>query len=124
MKDVTHHSPVGALVRSEYDNLFKTIAAGEWCVRSDGHVESPQGYFSITEIPKHQGELAEMIDALELDSEQSAQIRDLAGGISSGWFVTIENSDGIIFVYEMPSKFAAENAYESLDLDFMKWESE
>jgi hypothetical protein len=124
MKHNNWHTASGELVASLYDNLFKTIVCGGWNIKSDGDVESPSGFFALVEIPKPGGELDEMSGALELDEEMQRQIEDLASSISTGWFVTHENSDGLIFVYEMPSELAAKHAYSELEAEFAKWDND
>jgi hypothetical protein len=109
--------PLGSsFIDSRFDNIFKTIVSSEWCVRSDGNVESNTGYFSITEIPDHTGErgqFAELFDADEL-----ATFEDL----KSGWYITVENNQGLIFVYPQATEKVAWRQYNDLNKEYGEWE--
>lgn len=72
------------------DAAFKQIITAGWNVKSGGDVESPQGFFAVIEIPAHKGELADMIDAVELSDE------DVATLPQAGWYFTVENEHGQI----------------------------
>jgi hypothetical protein len=100
---------------SKWDALFKEIITAGWAVKSDGHVESPQGYFAVVEIPDHQGELDEMKDALDLLPGEEMP--------PSGWYFTIENNQGLIFVYRTIDRNAAFFFKERME-EFAKWDVE
>ena len=104
----------GTYIDKIFDATFRALVGSGWCVKSDGHVESPQGYFSITEIPSNEGELNEMKDA-----QDYAYVWPEAG-----WYVTIENSDGFIFVYPMKDEEQAILVYTKLADAFAKWDNE
>lgn len=112
-------SDLVVLVDSKYDSLFKEIITAGWCIKSDGHVESPQGYFALVEIPAHRGELVEMFDAVEPQS-----LGDLDEWPESGWYVTVENSDGLIHVYKCAAKYLAEDAFAEREGAFARWDAE
>lgn len=99
---------------NHFDSLFKALVGSGWCVVSDGHVESPQGYFSITEIPSHKGELTEMKDALDYAYAWP----------EAGWYVTIEDNAGFIFVYPAKDRDRAFLVYTLLADAFAKWDNE
>lgn len=105
----------GELQPAEFDNLFKGIITDGWAERSDGHVESPQGYFAVVEIPAPGGELTEMGDALGWEQYQPVP--------KSGWYLTIENSDGLIYVYRATSA-EVHKAFDDLAERFARWEAE
>lgn len=108
--------PLTVLMDAKYDSLFKSIITAEWCVKSDGHVESPQGYFSITEIPEHPGELKDMQEAVE------EGMRPFTDWPPAGWYFTVEDSNGMIRVYQL-SKAQAEQRFESFLKEFTEWEA-
>lgn len=103
------------LLDSQYDSLFKAIISAGWNVKSDGHVEASAGFFALTEIPDNMPELEQMQEAVDNSATVDTDWPD------AGWYVSTENSDGIIFVYEFPSKSAAEDAYEKLEADYTAW---
>jgi hypothetical protein len=98
----------------QFDRLFKELVTIEWCVKSDGHVESPQGYFAIVEIPSHPGELNEMMEALSTPYDFPA----------SGWFITVEDNMGFIFVYRTSGEAQANELYDLLLDQYVKWDAE
>ncbi len=103
------------MLDSKFDSLFKSIITAGWCVKSDGHVEAPQGYFSITEIPALPGELREMFEAVEEGTWEEWY------GLPSGWYFTTENSDGVIFVYPC-SQADAEAAFSESLAGYSMWD--
>lgn len=103
----------------DYTQFFKqTITAG-WNVRGDGHVEAPTGYFALIEVPPHQGEFADLMDAV-FDTEKPENI-DLP---PVGWYVTVENDQGILRWTRFPSKTQAKLQYERLVKEFIAWDTE
>ena len=114
VSDATEPHSEMRLLDSQYDNLFKAIISAGWNVKSDGDVEAPSGFFALVEVPDHPGELSEMQDAVgdeTIDDEWP----------DCGWYVTREDSDGLIFVYEQSSQRVAETAYDKLQDDFLDW---
>ena len=107
------------LLDAQYDNLFKTLVTAEWCVKSDGNVEAPTGYFSITEIPVHEGEFREMRDAIY--DQLEAELRVDEAWPAAGWYVTIENSDGVMFAYEVDSEATAKYIFAQLEQQYLDW---
>ncbi len=100
------------------DNTFKTIITAGWNVKSDGDVQSPTGHFALVEIPLHAGELAEMLDACDLDPTQHAIPME-------GWYVVRENNDGLVeyfgYPHSGPGKREAEAQYARHERDFSSW---
>jgi hypothetical protein len=103
----------------QYDSLFKTIITGGWCIKSDGEVEASSGYFSLTEIPSHPGELKEMYEAIT-DGDTTTE-HSLDKWPDAGWYTTVELNTGIIFVFEHPTEQAAEIAYGEALAEYMRW---
>lgn len=98
------------LLHGKYDLLFKEIVISEWCVSSDGNVESPSGYFSLTEIPNLENEMHEAVD-----SKEEYEWPD------SGWYITQELNTGIIWVFEYPNEEKAQKEYDRLLAEFIEW---
>lgn len=114
------HAPgMPRLLHDKYDPLFKEIVGSSWCVRSSGNVEAPSGFFSVTEIPDNVHELDDMRDALIERLEGTFD--DLAAWPAPGWYVTVENSDGIIFVYEVRDEVEANFQFANLEDQFDVW---
>jgi hypothetical protein len=107
---------------SKHDNLFKELITAGWCVKSDGNVEAPTGYFSITEIPDHHGELVEMRDAITCDADRAPdEYQFLDNWPESGWYFTTENSDGIIYVYKV-DKVSANRFFDEYSRQYSAWD--
>jgi hypothetical protein len=102
----------------KYDALFKEIVLAGWATRSDGNVDSPTGYFAVVEIPDHLHELAEMRDAVDPDSSLVTDWPE------SGWYVTVENSDGLIWVFRAGSQLQADTAYDEQVLAYADWDDQ
>lgn len=118
MKPQSDHTPVTPnLIHHRYDNLFKEIITAGWNVSSDGNVESSWGFFAITEIPSHPGEFADMVTAVAPDTEVG-EFRQMVRELPAGWYFTIENSDGLIWVYQCESELQAKHIFESRLKDF------
>lgn len=107
------------MLDSKYDNTFKSIISAGWAVKSDGNVEAVTGYFALIELPSNDAERAELIDAVadSLDPDQLAELGDL----TPGWFVSWEDSNGIIRVYRQDSQAVAEHRYADLERDYAVW---
>lgn len=69
--------------------LFKAMLNESWFTESEGHVESPQGFFGWTVI--EEADLKEIFDAFE----DTIRAYGNPGDISGVWYAWI-NSDGII----------------------------
>ena len=102
---------------SNHDEIFKQIISAGWAVKSNGDVDSPSGYFAVVEIPGKTGELAEMRDAVEPHGDY----RYLTNWPDPGWYVTLENEYGQIFVYKAGSQITAMAEYSRLEVDYMLW---
>lgn len=116
MKDQNYFSPASPdMVASEYDGLFKSIITAGWNTESDGNVESPYGFFALVELPAHEGEFTELAEAVfEDDTEAIEQLRNLP----RGWYFTMENSDGLIWVYEMIGELSAKHIFANRQAAF------
>lgn len=103
-----------SLLHTDYDNLFKAIVTAAWNIKSGGDVESVTGSYALVEIPTFPGELAEMQDAVDDDTIEDEWP-------DCGWYVTIEDSDGLIYVYEFHNQRDAELGYDKLDDEYSDW---
>lgn len=123
----TQHDPASRmtlypLLDSKYDSLFKTIVTAQWNVKSDGNVESPSGFFALVEIPLSFSERFEMMRAVEdaIDAESAF----LLGNMDGGWYLTQEDNNGIIYVYQMETELQAQRFYKDLERTYADWENE
>lgn len=102
-----------------YEAAFKQIITAGWAVKSDGHVESPSGFFAQVEIPGHWAELRDMLDAVELTRED-------VDGLEQGWYVTKENSDGILTYWYLGRGSRGESTswrlFDTYMTTFTEWE--
>lgn len=103
-----------------HDEIFRQIISTGWAVKSNGDVDSPSGYFAVVEIPGDTGSLAEMRDAVEPHGEY----RYLTNWPDPGWYVTLENELGQIFVYKTGSQITAMGEYYRLEADYERWMGE
>lgn len=101
---------------SKYDRLFKEIVPAGWCDESSGNVEAPSGYFSIISYtPLDRASFVDMLDDTDLI--------DLFDELESGFFLTQENSDGLIWVYHGPES-AIRSIYAMLGEVYCAWEDD
>lgn len=103
------------LLHEQYDGLFKTIVSSEWGERSSGNVESPSGYFALVEIPSSEGERHEMVEALEVGEFILPD---------PGWYLTIENNGGLIWVHQYQSHYSAQREYNKLERLYVAWDTD
>ena len=114
------------MLDSKYDNFFKAVVTAEWCVKSDGNVEAPSGFFALVEVPSHQGEYQQMVEAV-FDEPRTVSWADYMRDHypempAPGWYVTTELSTGIIVVMEYPLQIAADKAYRELFDAYAMWD--
>ena len=117
----THTPQSPRLVAQRYDNLFKYIISSGWGVKSDGSVEAASHFFAMVEIPSHPGERKEMHDALFHDEQLTGDYKQYFGELPPGWYFTVEDEFGLIWVYEMRDKADAEHAYEAHEKIYQMW---
>lgn len=92
MTEMTTPQFVG-VVSSEYDASFKEIISAGWAETSTGAVDE-MGHWALIPIPEN--ERGELVDAVFSDGELPRP--------DPGWYVAVENSDGIIVVYSYPDE--------------------
>lgn len=107
-------------LHSQYDSLFKAIVNGGWANESDGDVAAPSGAFALITI--------EHVEAPSVwgafgneDYLTEGQLLWMWSGQLAGYYVTVENSDGIITVWTYDSPEGARNAFNGLEAQFGQW---
>jgi hypothetical protein len=99
---------------SEWDSFFKGLVTAGWCVKSDGDVDSTTGYFALTEVGKTDATDPEFRSVLE-SMHWYGDLPDV------GWYVSVEDSAGFIFVYQYANQYGAETAYAELETRYDNW---
>lgn len=111
------------MLHEQYDRLFKAIVSGGWDTMSGGDVEAPTGFFTL--ICNEYDECQEMWEAFgNEDNLTESQLKWLWSGILAGYYVTTENSDGIIQVWAYDSLDDARSAFEGMETQFSNWYNE
>lgn len=100
------------------EGVFRSIVNAGWHVKSDGHVEFPVGYFSVVEIPAHEGERAEMRDAVFGENLDEEKIFDK---LPSGWYFVTQHNDGNIYVTQCKDEADANQRYANLETVYAEW---
>lgn len=101
----------------DLDTAFKAIVAAGWAMKSDGNVEAPTGYFA--KIPISKEELPELMDAVFGHVDDPDEVT-----IEPGYYVTKENSDGIIWIWKYNAKFLMDSHYASLEREYAEWSAD
>lgn len=96
------------------DDAFRQIISAGWNVTSGGDVEGPFGHYAVVEIPFHQGEFDQLVDASELTSEQ-------VGTLVRGYYFVAENSDGMMFLTTFNSLEGALDQWRQIDGFHLEW---
>lgn len=98
--------------------LFREMLNEGWFTDSDGHVESPTGYFGyVTNLP---AELAEVREAFEDTLDVYGPVAD--DGLIGSWVAQI-NNQGIIAIQPAESDQAAREWFETVQADYIAWEN-
>lgn len=100
------------------EGVMRSIVNAGWHVKSDGHVEFPSGYFSVVEIPAHEGERAEMRDAVFGENLDEEQVFDK---MPSGWYFVTQHNDGSIYVTQCKDEADANQRYDNLETVYAEW---
>jgi hypothetical protein len=111
------------LLHQQYDNMFKDIVTSEWCDSSDGNVESPQGYFTLTTIERNEvtDYLTNFATVSNLDARTQSYIHAWPGQLA-GHYVTQEDSHGIIRVFAFDRYRDALDHYAKLEEGYGEWD--
>lgn len=111
------------LLHGQYDRLFKGIVSGGWDNESSGNVEAPCGFFALIIIERN--ECHEVWDAFgNEDYLDEGQLKWMWEGQLAGYYLTTENSDGIIHVWAYDEAHEARSAFNSLEEQYQKWDDE
>lgn len=102
---------VGTQVNTELARCFRQIVTAGWANMSDGHVESPVGYFSLVTIEPN--ELASLADAV-FDGEETPTIYP-------GAYLVVEDSGGNTTLNEYLSNNGALRAFKALQRMYNDW---
>jgi hypothetical protein len=103
------------------EGVFRSIANAGWGVKSDGDVEAPVGYFTLVEIPSHDGERAEMRDAVFGENLDEEAIFDK---VEAGWYIVTQSSTGNIFVNPCKDEVEANKRYSNLEEGYSEFVGE
>lgn len=106
------------MIYGTIEGVFRSIVNAGWHVKSDGHVEFPVGYFSVVEIPAHEGERAEMRDAVFSDDEVEAEAFDK---VEAGWYFVTQHNDGNVYVTLCNGEDDADQRYANLESVYADW---
>lgn len=118
--DPSHAAHENRLLHEQYDRLFKSIVSGDWANESEGDVEAPTGFFSLILIEYNECE--EVWNAFASYPDLSdCQMKVLWSGMLAGYYLTTEDSNGIIRVYAYDEPDDARRAYEALVHQFGEW---
>ena len=96
----------------DLDNAFKQIISAGWAMKSDGNVEAPCGYFA--KIPIEPNELDELMNAVFDDDPPESRIEP-------GYYVTKEDSNGLIWIWKYDSKFMMDSMYAAFEREYIAW---
>lgn len=115
------------LLHLKYDNFFKALVARDLVADATGNVESPSGYVALVNIPKDIYQFSEIVELIS-DLGGLDELFDEDGHPSkfpaAGWYVTLENSMGMIFVHEFQREADARAAYIADHETYLKWVEE
>jgi hypothetical protein len=107
-------STLGTQINTPLARTFRTIVSAGWANLSDGHVDSPQGYFSLVHIEPT--EVSELIDGV-FDGQP-----DLT--IYPGSYLVLEDSNGNTTLTEYLSLARAIEVWNQLNLEFSIWDAD
>lgn len=104
----------------KYDNFFKTLVTGGWANESDGNVEAPSGYFAKVII--RDNEHAEVVQAFGEEYESISGNEDDKRFATTGFFGTLEDSNGFIWVTKFTDEADLDDWYAGLQEQFSTWD--
>ena len=97
---------------------FRSIVSAGWNVKSGGEADAPTGHFAIVEIPIHDGERAEMRDAVFSDSPEEGEAFDT---IPAGWFMVIEDFQGNVGLVKLDHEAEANKLFQHYEKAYAEW---
>jgi hypothetical protein len=108
-----------ALLDQKYDNLWKAIITAGWNDESSGDVEAPCGFFTITSYSP--ADAAGFQDLLS-HQDYGSDFQQLFTELETGFYVTTENSLGMIFVFHVQTEAEAREWYRLMSNEYVGWE--
>jgi hypothetical protein len=111
------------LLHEQYDRLFKSMVSGQWANESNGDVDSITGYFALIIIEPPECEEAWNAFANE-DTLDEGQLKWMWSGQLAGYYVTREDSNGLIFVTAYDDVRDARQAMDDLNSQYNRWADE
>lgn len=105
---------------SQHDDTFKEICIEEWGNQSDGNVEAPTGYFWLVEVAD--GSVDNQWQSF-MESVQSELEKYDATFVNPdpGWYVVVQDNNGIWFVHECASELDARRLFSNLAESYNEW---
>lgn len=104
---------------SEHDDTFKLICQEGWANQSSGNVEAPTGYFWLVEAPVNDSSWEDFLGRVQSELENYGQTFIAP---NFGWYLVVQDNDGIWFVYECINEIEAREAYQILENQYSEWE--
>lgn len=105
---------------SEHDDTFKLICQEGWANQSSGNVEAPTGYYWLVEVTADGAE-QDFMGTVQSELEKYGQTYIYP---DTGWYVVVQDNQGIWFVYEVPSETAARDIYSRLEAEYLAWDDD
>lgn len=122
-------STLGTIVNTPTARCFRQIVSAGWANKSDGHVESPVGHFSLVTISPT--EMTELVAGVFADhpydpAQFCAKCDGFCQGLESplypGAYIVMEDNDGNTHVTEFLSDAAAERDFDESAKAYGVWE--
>lgn len=109
------------VLTSTWDNLFKVIIGNGWAEVSDGDIDSPVGYFAL--VPIGATDLVDAPGNLRAEFADDWPNVSLANEprLRTGWYITMENTRGIIWVFRFRNEADARAEYLARELEYNTW---
>lgn len=104
------------MMQTGIEDVFKAIVDAKWGVMSSGEVEAPTGLFTIVEIPKTDGERAEMREAVFPDVTSG-----IFDNMESGWYFVIQYSKPSLEYYQCKNRDFAFSRYALAQSAYEAW---
>ncbi|AXH46563.1 hypothetical protein SEA_ROBINSPARKLES_118 [Gordonia phage RobinSparkles] len=104
--------------------LFKAMLNNDWFTASDGHVDSPTGYFGYVTNTEHDNLTATNGEFMSCFSETIDAYGWPKHDELIGSFVAAINSNGIITIKKMPNDSDAREWFDSMQRGYAEWDEE
>ncbi|ANA87341.1 hypothetical protein PBI_KAMPE_109 [Gordonia phage Kampe] len=104
--------------------LFKAMLNNDWFTASDGHVDSPTGYFGYVTNTERDNLTATNGEFMSFFGETIGAYGWPKHDELIGSFVASINSDGIITIVEFPNDTLAREQFNKLQIAYESWNEE